>query len=92
MVRRRITTVAAATIVMVSLDDFRLMDARFFGDTLLARMSLAGELGYELTVPAEKQAALWRRLAELGVTPVGDRAIDLLRIEKGFGIWSTEFT
>ena len=82
----------AEAVVGESLDGLRFMDARFFGDTLVARMSLAGELGYELTVPAEKQVALWRRLAELGVPPVGDRAIDALRIEKGFGIWSTEFT
>jgi glycine cleavage system aminomethyltransferase T len=68
------------------------MDARFFGDVLVARMSLAGELGYEFTVPAEQQVALWSRLAGLAVTPIGDRAIDSLRIEKGFGIWSTEFT
>ena len=71
---------------------FRFMDARLVDDMLIARMSLAGELGYELTVPADKQADLWRRLAALGVTPIGDRAIDSLRIEKGFGIWSAEFT
>ena len=82
----------AEAVIGESLEGMRFMDARFFGDTLVARMSLAGELGYELTVPAEKQVALWRRLAELGVPPVGDRAIDALRIEKGFGIWSTEFT
>ena len=82
----------AEAVIGESLEGFRFMDARFFGDILVARMSLAGELGYELTVPADQQAALWRRLAELGVTPVGDRAIDSLRIEKGFGIWSTEFT
>ena len=82
----------AEAVIGESLEGFRFMDARFFGDILVARMSLAGELGYELTVPADQQAALWRRLAELGVMPVGDRAIDSLRIEKGFGIWSTEFT
>ncbi|MBU6313108.1 MAG: FAD-dependent oxidoreductase [Actinomycetales bacterium] len=82
----------AEAVIGESLEGFRFMDARFFGDILVARMSLAGELGYELTVPADQQAALWRRLAELGVKPVGDRAIDSLRIEKGFGIWSTEFT
>ena len=75
-----------------SLEGFGFMAARFFGDTLVARMSLAGELGYELSVPADQQVALWRSLAALGARPVGDRAIDSLRIEKGFGIWSAEFT
>ena len=82
----------AQAVIGESLAEFRFMDARFFGDVLVARMSLAGELGYELTVPAEQQVALWSRLAGLAVTPIGDRAIDSLRIEKGFGIWSTEFT
>ncbi len=82
----------AEAVIGESLEGFRFMDARFFGDILVARMSLAGELGYELTLPADQEATLWRRLADLGVTPVGDRAIDSLRIEKGFGIWSTEFT
>ena len=30
--------------------------------------------------------------ADLGLRPVGDRAIDSLRLEKGYGIWSAEFT
>ena len=74
------------------ISQLRFMDAVMLDDMLIARMSLAGELGYEITVPSDHQAALWRRLAALGVTPVGDRAIDSLRIEKAFGIWSAEFT
>jgi dimethylglycine dehydrogenase len=62
----------------------------------VARLSLTGELGYEITVPADEQAALWVALrdagADLGLRPVGDRAIDSLRLEKGYGIWSAEFT
>ncbi len=63
---------------------------------VVARLSLTGELGYEITVPATEHRSLWTRLAaagaDLGLRPVGDRAIDSLRLEKGYGIWSTEFT
>ncbi len=63
---------------------------------LVARISLTGERGYEITVPAAAHADLWNALraagADLGLAPVGDRAIDSLRLEKGYGIWSTEFT
>ncbi len=65
-------------------------------DAVLGRISLTGELGYEITVPAAQQRALLAALREvgepLGMRLIGDRAIDSLRLEKGYGIWSTEFT
>ena len=63
---------------------------------LVARLSLTGELGFEITVPSTQHRQLWRELKDagesLGLRPVGDLAIDSLRLEKGYGIWSTEFT
>jgi dimethylglycine dehydrogenase len=63
---------------------------------VIGRISLTGELGYEITVPAEGQRALLAALREVGepagMRLIGDRAIDSLRLEKGYGIWSTEFT
>jgi dimethylglycine dehydrogenase len=62
---------------------------------IVGRISLTGELGYELVVPVDEHLALWRRLrdegASLGLRPIGDRAVDSLRLEKGYGIWSAEF-
>jgi dimethylglycine dehydrogenase len=63
---------------------------------LVARLSLTGELGYEITVPALRQRALWNALmaagADLGLRPIGLRAQDSLRLEKGYGVWSLEFS
>lgn len=63
---------------------------------VLGRISLTGELGYEVTVPAAQQRALLAALREagepLGMRLIGDRAIDSLRLEKAYGIWSAEFT
>ena len=61
----------------------------------VARLSLTGERGYEINVPASQQRALWSALcaagAPFGLRQIGSRALDSLRFEKGYGIWSTEY-
>jgi dimethylglycine dehydrogenase len=63
---------------------------------VVARLSLTGELGYEINVRAAQQRALWRALlaagSPLGMRPIGMRAQDSLRLEKGYGVWSLEFS
>jgi dimethylglycine dehydrogenase len=63
---------------------------------VVGRLSLTGELGYEITVPTSEHRTLLRQLLEVGrdcgLRLIGDRAIDSLRLEKGYGIWSAEFT
>ena len=62
---------------------------------IVVRVSLTGEFGYEITVPAAQQRALWEALIEqgtpFGMRPIGMRAQDSLRLEKGYGVWSLEF-
>ncbi len=62
---------------------------------VVGRLSLTGELGYEITVPASQQRALWAALcsagAPFGLRQIGMRALDSLRFEKGYGVWSAEF-
>jgi dimethylglycine dehydrogenase len=63
---------------------------------IVARLSLTGELGYEVNVPVAHQRALYGALreagADMGLRSIGNRALDSLRLEKSYGIWSTEFT
>ncbi len=63
---------------------------------VVARLSLTGELGYEINVRAAQQHALWQALlaagTPLGMRPIGMRAQDSLRLEKGYGVWSLEFS
>ena len=63
---------------------------------MVGRLSLTGELGYEIVVPTNRHRALLRNLRDAGEVDglrlVGDRAIDSLRLEKGYGIWNAEFT
>jgi dimethylglycine dehydrogenase len=62
---------------------------------VVGRISLTGELGYEIVVPTVRHRTLFHELleagAEHGLRPIGDRAVDSLRLEKGYGIWSTEY-
>ena len=60
------------------------------------RVTFVGELGWELYAPAEYGVALWSALwsagKEHGLVAGGYRAIDSLRLEKGYRVWSTDVT
>jgi 4-methylaminobutanoate oxidase (formaldehyde-forming) len=63
---------------------------------LALRVTYVGELGWELYAPTEFGVALWDTLIEAGgahgLIPGGYRAIDALRLEKGYRVWSTDIT
>jgi 4-methylaminobutanoate oxidase (formaldehyde-forming) len=63
---------------------------------LALRVTYVGELGWELYVPSEFGAALWDTLFEAGtphgMVPAGYRAIDSLRLEKGYRAWGSDVT
>ncbi|MBY8975020.1 FAD-dependent oxidoreductase [Rhodobacteraceae bacterium NNCM2] len=61
----------------------------------VARLSVAGELGYEINCSAAEHIGLRRALLEAGaasgIREYGFNALLSLRLEKSFGIWSAEF-
>lgn len=63
---------------------------------IVARISLSGELGYELYVDSQYFQTLYRHVLEAGkshgLVKYGVWALLSLRLEKGFGIWSREFS
>ena len=65
-------------------------------DCVALRVSFTGDLGWELHCAAEDQARLYTALLEagkdVGAGPVGSRALMSLRIEKGYGSWSREYS
>ena len=60
------------------------------------RVTYVGELGWELYAHTEFGLALWRTLWEAGrphgMVAAGYRAIDALRLEKGYRVWSSDIT
>jgi dimethylglycine dehydrogenase len=63
---------------------------------LALRVSFTGDLGWELHCGEEDQAQLFAALieagADFGAGPVGSRALMSLRVEKGYGSWSREYS
>ena len=60
------------------------------------RVTFVGEHGWELYAPTEYGAALWRALwasgEPHGLVAAGYRAIDSLRLEKGYRVWGADIT
>ncbi len=63
---------------------------------LAARISYAGELGWELYLAPAWAVDVWDRLVEAGgpqgLEPFGYRALDALRLEKGYRYFGTDMT
>jgi len=91
--------------VLEKLTDGPISDLKFMGcadfdigliRARVARLSVTGELGYEINCHAADHIALRRSLLEagedLGLREIGYHALNALGLEKSFGIWSREFT
>ena len=91
--------------VISKITDFDLEELKFMGCTSMdiglisakvGRLSVTGELGYEIHCRMGDHIALRRLLlkagSEYGIREFGFNALLSLRLEKGFGIWSAEFT
>jgi glycine cleavage system aminomethyltransferase T/glycine/D-amino acid oxidase-like deaminating enzyme len=63
---------------------------------LALRVTYVGELGWELYTGADYGRALWTTLWDAGrphgLVAAGYRAIDALRLEKGYRVWSSDIT
>jgi 4-methylaminobutanoate oxidase (formaldehyde-forming) len=63
---------------------------------LALRVTYVGELGWELYCPAEFGLTLWDALweagGEYGLVAGGYKAIDALRLEKGYRVWGADIT
>jgi glycine cleavage system T protein len=81
-------------------DAFRYMTAQEISigsvPCLAVRVTYVGELGWEIYCPAEYGEALWDALWQAGrahdMRACGYRAIDALRIEKGYRVWGSDMT
>ena len=91
---QRLTNTSLAT------EDFRFMRSKTIElagvECLALRVSFTGDLGWELHCKTEDQLRLWEALIEVGrdfgAGPVGSRALMSLRVEKGYGSWSREYS
>jgi len=83
----------------LSPEAFRFMDIRrmdvAMAPALVGRVSFTGDLGYEIWLSAEYQRYAYDVLTEagasFGIRDFGLRALDTMRLEKGFGCWAREY-
>jgi len=63
---------------------------------LAQRVTFVGELGWEIYCPSEYALVLWDTLMSAGrphgLTPGGYKAIESLRLEKGYRVWGSDVT
>jgi 4-methylaminobutanoate oxidase (formaldehyde-forming) len=91
---------AKVTTDNITNEDFPYMTAKYMnvGDVpvLASRVTYVGELGWEFYCPMEYGVRLWDTLWEAGVpegmVAAGYKAIDSLRLEKGYRYWSSEIS
>lgn len=81
-------------------DNFKFMDSKTLSVGLVpctvSRVSVSGELGFEIQCEASQLYKVYSELRshgkDLGLKPFGSYALNSLRLEKSFGIWSREYT
>jgi dimethylglycine dehydrogenase len=61
-------------------------------DCALARVSFAGELGWEIHAANENIPALYAAVLEAGARPFGMFALNAMRIEKGYRTWKGDLS
>jgi dimethylglycine dehydrogenase len=61
-------------------------------DVALIRLSFAGELGWEVHCDVADAPAIWDALVAGGAVPFGMRALNSLRIEKGYRAWKGDLS
>ncbi|MEX5578024.1 FAD-dependent oxidoreductase [Pseudophaeobacter sp. A-200-2] len=77
----------------LSLPWLSVQSARVSGrDCGLARVSFAGELGWEIHAAPDDIPALYEAVLEAGAKPFGMYALNSLRIEKGYRAWKGDLS
>jgi aminomethyltransferase len=75
----------------VALENFQAVEWTVDSDTwLIARTGYTGEDGFEVTIPADDAAAVWKALLDAGVRPCGLGARDTLRLEAGMNLYGQD--
>ena len=91
---------ASLTTTSLRNEDFPFMTSRELKIAAVAlratRITYVGELGWELYIPTADALAVWEVLiaagAKFGALPCGYRAIESLRLEKGYLAWGAEIS
>ena len=60
------------------------LEHKMIGPTMIVNRDRTGQTGYDLIVPNDEAEAVWQGLLLKGVMPVGQDALEILRLEAGY--------
>lgn len=67
-----------------SMVEIKPLQHRMIGPAMIINRDRTGQTGYDLIVPNDEAEAVWQGLLLKGVTPVGQDALEILRLEAGY--------
>jgi folate-binding protein YgfZ len=64
--------------------DMKPLQHRMIGPTMIVVRDRTGQSGYDMIIPNDEAEAVWQGFLLKGVTPVGQDALEILRLEAGY--------
>src|SRR5205807_3207750 len=64
--------------------DMKPLQHKMIGPTMIIVRDRTGQFGYDIIIPNDEAQAVWQGFLLKGVTPVGQDALEILRLEAGY--------
>jgi folate-binding protein YgfZ len=64
--------------------DMKPLQQKMIGPTMIVVRDRTGQSGYDMIIPNDEAEAVWQGFLLKGVTPVGQDALEILRLEAGY--------
>jgi folate-binding protein YgfZ len=77
-------TQSSRELLSVSFADLKSLQHKMIGPTMIAVRDRTGQSGYDMIIPNDEAEAVWQGFLLKGVTPVGQDALEVLRLEAGY--------
>src|SRR5437016_3798017 len=74
----------AKELFRITLTDLKPLQHRMIGPTMIVVRDRIGQSGYDMIIPNDEAEAVWQGFLLKGVTPVGQDALEILRLEAGY--------
>jgi len=68
----------------LALADMKPLQHKMIGPTMIVVRDRTGQSGYDMIIPNDEAEAVWQGFLLKGVTPVGQDALEILRLEAGY--------
>jgi len=68
----------------ITFADMKPLQHKMMGPTMIVVRDRTGQSGYDMIIPNDEAEAVWQGFLLKGVTPVGQDALEILRLEAGY--------